>query len=90
MYTLKFGREHFGYTMYQLILDNSKVQYNNTKAAKTHRSIISNSLLQPIDVYRISIVEQHIGILLCWPMNFMRPKLPSPEYNCCLTQSSVK
>ena len=55
--------------MYHDILDNSKVQYNKTKAAKTHQSIISNSLYSflLVDVYRISIVERHIGILLQWP-----------------------
>ena len=56
-------------------LDNSEVQYNKTKAAKTHRSIISSSLYSSflVDVYRISIVERHIGILNS-----------SPDYNCYL------
>ena len=65
MYTLKFGRGVLG------DLDNSKVQYNKTKAAKTHRSIISNSLCTflLVDVYRIFIVERHIGILNSSPDN---------------------
>ena len=60
---------HFGDTMCVPILDNSKLQYNKTKAAKIHRSIISNSLYSflLVDVYRIAIVESHISILLHWP-----------------------
>ena len=51
-------------------LDNFKVvSITRQKAAKTHRSIMSNFLYSflRVDLYRISIVDRHMGILLHWP-----------------------